>query len=181
MSRQRTALPGSFVMCPCRNRGGTALRKIPVIGDGMCLSIDSRRIKMGVERYFRLGLGRSSSASDSSVNFNGKWKNRLNSEMELNVDTNGDILGKYRTGVGQPSPVEEFDLKGFVSGDLIVFCVNFGRYGSLTSWSGQHTQDENGNEVIYTLWHLAKNVPDEDEPDKLWASIWAGANEYRRT
>jgi hypothetical protein len=101
--------------------------------------------------------------------------------MELAVDTDGDVTGKYRTGVGRPGPTEEFDLKGFVSGDLIAFCVNFGSYGSLTSWAGQHTRDEDGNEVIYTLWLLAKNVRDEDEPADLWAGILAGANEYRRS
>ena len=71
--------------------------------------------------------------------------------------------------------------KGFVSNDLIVFCVNFGDFGSLTSWAGQHTRDENDNEVIYTLWHLAKYIPDSDEGERLWAGILTGANEYRRT
>lgn len=135
---------------------------------------------MSIERYLSEGVGRTSSSDVSSVNFDGTWRNRLDSEMEITVDTNGDIVGKYRTGVGSPSPIEEFDLKGFSSGDLLVFCVNFGKYGSLTSWAGQHTRDENGNEVIYTLWHLAKNVKDEDEPEDLWAGILAGANEYRR-
>ena len=136
---------------------------------------------MSVERYLAEAVGVRPSCHGSAPNFDGKWKNRLDSEMELEVDTNGDVIGKYRTGVGQPTSTEEFDLKGFVSGDLIVFCVNFGRYVSLTSWAGQHTKDENDNDVIYTLWHLARNVPDKDEPDNLWAGILAGANEYRRT
>ena len=135
---------------------------------------------MSVERYLSGGIGASPS-SPTPPNFNGTWENRLDSEMELTVDTDGDVIGKYRTGVGAPTPTEEFDLKGFVSGDLIVFCVNFGNYGSLTSWAGQHTRDDNGNEAIYTLWHLAKNIPDLDEPDDLWSGILAGANEYRRT
>ena len=100
--------------------------------------------------------------------------------MELTVDSDGDMIGVYRTGVGLPSPSAEFDLKGFVSGDLIVFCVNFGKYDSLTSWAGQHARDQNGNEIIYTLWHLTKNVKDANEEDELWASILAGASEYRR-
>ena len=136
---------------------------------------------MSLERHLSETVGARASVSGETPNFQGKWKNRLDSEMELAVDTNSDLTGKYRTGVGQPKPTEEFDLKGFVSGDLIVFCVNFGRFGSLTSWAGQHTRDDNGNEVIYTLWHLARNVRDEDEPDELWAGILAGANEYRRT
>ncbi len=135
---------------------------------------------MSIERHLSEGVGSTPSTGVTSVNFNGTWRNRLDSEMEIAVDTNGDVLGKYRTGVGSPSPKEEFDLKGFTSGDLIVFCVNFGKYGSLTSWAGQHTRDDHGNEVIYTLWHLAKNIIDEDEPDDLWAGILAGANEYNR-
>ena len=135
---------------------------------------------MSIERHLSEGIGSNTSGGTAPPNFEGKWKNRLDSEMELFVDPSGDLLGKYRTGVGRPTPGEEFDLKGFVSGDLLVFCVNFGQYGSLTSWAGQHTRDPNGNEVIYTLWHLARNVKDADEPDELWAGILAGANEYRR-
>lgn len=114
------------------------------------------------------------------VNFNGRWCNSLGSVMEVQADVNGDLSGIYRTGVGQPEPTDPFDLTGFVTGDLIVFCVNFGRFGSLTAWTGQHTRNEQGNEVIRTLWHLAKNVKDELEPDQLWAAILAGANDFRR-
>ena len=135
---------------------------------------------MAIENHIKEGIGEKASKAGSAVNFNGIWKNRLDSEMELTVDTDGDVIGKYRTGVGKPAPTEEFDLKGFVSGDLIVFCVNFGKYGSLTSWAGQHTLDNNGKEKIFTLWHLARNIKDEEEEDKLWAGILAGANEYHR-
>ena len=127
---------------------------------------------MTIERHLTAGIGGAPSAP-TPPNFNGVWENRLDSEMELTVDTDG-------TGVGAPTPTQEFDLKGFVSNDLIVFCVNFGEFGSLTSWAGQHTRDENQNEVIYTLWHLAKNIPDNEEEENLWAGILAGANEYRR-
>jgi hypothetical protein len=91
----------------------------------------------------------------------------------------GLVSGKYRTGVGSPKPTEEFDLTGFCSGDLIVFTVNFGRYGSLTAWAGQ-VAGEPPNERIQTLWHLAKNVEDPDEPKQLWAGILAGADTFAR-
>ncbi len=134
---------------------------------------------MFVERYLSQSIGTTPSTI-TSPNFSGKWRNRLDSEMELTVHIDGDVIGKYRTGVGKPKPTEEFDLKGFVSGDLIVFCVNFGKYASLTSWAGQHTLDDKGDEIIYTLWHLAKNISDVDEPDKLWSGMLTGANEYKR-
>jgi len=114
-----------------------------------------------------------------SVDFSGEWKNGLGSEMTLRVLTSGFVEGTYRTNVGLPPPTEEFELRGFASGDLIAFVVNFGAYGSLTAWAGQHTV-ENGAEKIHTLWHLAQNVPDQDEPDRLWAGILAGCNVFTR-
>jgi hypothetical protein len=114
-----------------------------------------------------------------SVNFNGKWRNDLHSEMDLSVDGAGAVTGVYRTGVGSPSPTEEFDLVGFASGDLLSFTVNFGKYGSLTSWAGQHTI-VGGAERIKTMWLLARNVEDANEPAAIWGAILTGADTFRR-
>jgi hypothetical protein len=112
------------------------------------------------------------------VDFSGVWNNQHGSEMTLQVN-NGVVSGEYRTGVGLPSPVERFPLTGFCSDDLLVFSVNFGKYGSLTSWAGQHTI-ENSREIIHTLWHLARNVEDSHEPTKLWQGILSGADFFVR-
>jgi hypothetical protein len=113
-----------------------------------------------------------------NTDFAGVWRNELNSEMELTV-AGTSVTGKYRTGVGLPTPAEEFDLVGFISDDQISFTVNFGRYGSLTSWVGQQTR-ESGTGIIKTLWLLSRNVADDDEPTKLWGSVLAGADDFRR-
>lgn len=118
-------------------------------------------------------------APGPTVNFNGTWRNELHSEMNLKVDANGHVTGKYKTGVGTPTPLEEFDLVGFASGDLLSFTVNFGQYASLTSWSGQHTE-ENGTEVIKTMWLLARNVKDPDEPKNLWGATLTGYDNFQR-
>ena len=57
----------------------------------------------------------------------GKWNNSLCSEMEIkSVDaTTGQIVGTYRTGVGEPSKTQVFRLVGFVNGDVIAFSVNW--------------------------------------------------------
>ena len=116
----------------------------------------------------------------SSANFNGRWINDLGSTMVLSVSNTGTVTGKYKTAVGSPTANEEFDVVGFASGDLITFSANFGRYGSLTSWAGQLTEDANGSAVLRTLWLLTENVPDAEEPAKLWGSILAGANNFTR-
>lgn len=114
-----------------------------------------------------------------TVNFNGKWRNELHSEMTLTVDGQGNVTGKYKTGVGTPAPSEEFDLVGFASGDLLSFTVNFGAYASLTSWSGQHTE-QNGTEMIKTMWLLARNVNDPNEPRSLWGAVLTGHDNFQR-
>lgn len=117
--------------------------------------------------------------SPPNVNFNGIWVNELKSKMNLTVNTNGSVTGKYMTAVGSPGDEEEFDLTGFASGDLISFTVNFGKYSSLTSWSGQHTETEIGAK-IKTMWLLAKNVSDPDEPENLWGAVLTGADTFTR-
>ena len=124
-------------------------------------------------------ISRAAAAPAPTVNFNGTWKNELKSEMTLNVDAQGNVSGKYRTGVGAPGPIEEFSLVGFASDDLLSFTVNFGDHGSLTSWSGQHTV-ENGAETIKTLWLLARNIKDLDEPAELWGAVMSGYNNFTR-
>lgn len=114
------------------------------------------------------------------IDFSGTWHNQHASEMDITVHADGTISGKYRTGVGSPTSAEEFALVGFVSDDLIVFSVNFGKYGSMTSWSGQHTKDKAEVERILTMWHLAKNIPNEHEDKKLWAGVWSGCDTFLR-
>ena len=114
-----------------------------------------------------------------TVNFNGKWRNDLRSEMDLNVDAAGAVTGIYRTAVGSPGNKEEFPLAGFATGDLLSFTVNFGKYGSLTSWAGQHTV-EGGAEKIRTMWLLARNVVESKEEKEMWGAILTGADTFRR-
>ena len=114
------------------------------------------------------------------VDFSGKWHNQHTSEMDLAVAPSGTISGIYRTGVGAPMPGEPFPVVGFCSDDLIAFSVDFGKYGSLTSWVGQVILDAENNERIDTLWHLTKNIADSDEPKNMWATILAGADTFRR-
>ena len=113
------------------------------------------------------------------VDFSGTWINELGSILILTCDANQVIKGSYKTAKGAPSHKEVFSLVGFASGDLISFSVNFGKYGTLTSWVGQHTL-ENDIEVIKTSWLLAKNIADQDEEKDLWGAILTGANTFKR-
>ncbi len=109
--------------------------------------------------------------------FSGVWENDRGSQVTF-INQNGVLSGVYQTNVGQPDKSQKFPLTGFAESDQITFTVNFKNYGSMTSWTGQLTQDTNGP-YIRTLWHLTRDVPDPAEDDDLWKSITSGASEFR--
>ncbi len=133
---------------------------------------------MTIQRFLT-GRLRSRLSEIGTIDFSGKWTNRLGSEMNLSASETGKLQGTFQTHVGTPSPAESFDLVGFVSGDLITFTVDFRPHGSLAAWAG-HYAVVSSTERIYTLWHLAENIKDEEKPTNLWAGILAGANVFER-
>lgn len=115
-----------------------------------------------------------------SIAFGGKWKNQLGSIMDIKI-TGNKVTGKYDTAVGAPGNIETFDLIGVVNGDLISFVVDWGVYGSITAWVGEHTADAGGgNERIVTMWHLVKNISEDDEKSSLWGAFLVGSDIFNR-
>src|SRR5579862_965155 len=109
--------------------------------------------------------------------FSGRWKNELQSTMELLV-AGSTVTGKYVSAVsdnGGPTP--PFDLFGSVSGKLITFYVNWGT--EITTWIG-HVVNADTSPEILTLWHIVKAVPDEDDPTNQWKMISSGADNFTR-
>jgi len=116
-------------------------------------------------------------AQDTRPEITGVWTNERGSAVTFTASD--DILtGYYNTQLGNPDPASRFPLTGFQEGDQITFTVNFKGYGSLTSWTGQISEDETGP-YIRTLWHLTRDVPDTEEADDLWSSIIAGSAVFR--
>ncbi len=117
-------------------------------------------------------------AQDTNTLFDGQWVNARGSAVVFRAQ-DGLLSGHYNTNLGQPDKAKKFPLTGFVEGDQITFTVNFKGYGSMTSWTGQLSEDAKGD-YIRTLWHLTRDVKDSAEADDLWKSITAGASDFRR-
>lgn len=92
--------------------------------------------------------------------------------------TGEQISGNYISAVGAQAGTP-FALIGHQVEDLIAFSVNFGSTGALTAFAGQHTV-ERGTEKIITMWHLAANVADDKEAERLFAAVWAGSDTFVR-
>lgn len=107
----------------------------------------------------------------------GRWKNQMNSTMDLTV-AGGDITGTYTSSTSAAGGPITGTLKGNVAGDLIAFIVLWPK-GSMTAWTGQMVNDGSAP-CIKTLWHLVTDVPDAEEPTRLWTSTFTGADEFFR-
>lgn len=111
--------------------------------------------------------------------FEGVWMNERGSAVTFTqAKADEAITGYYQTALGQPDKSKRFPLTGFTQGDQITFTVNFKGYGSLTSWTGQMSEDMKGP-YIQTLWHLTRDVTDDEEPEDMWGSITSGAATFR--
>lgn len=114
-------------------------------------------------------------AEDNDIT--GIWVNERGSAVTF-TEADGLLSGYYNTQLGNPDPAVRFPLTGFIEGDQVTFTVNFRGYGSLTSWTGQMSEDADGP-YIRTLWHLTRDVPDDEEEADLWSSIIAGNATFR--
>ena len=108
----------------------------------------------------------------------GTWVNEAGSAVTLVEEEDGRLSGHYRTELGAPDAGDGFPLTGWVQGDQLAFAVDFAPHGSLTSWTGQMSEDADGP-FIRTLWHLTRDVPDEAEAEDLWGSIVSGYAVFR--
>ena len=108
----------------------------------------------------------------------GTWVNDAGSAVTLCLSGTGQLSGIYQTELGAPDPESEFPLTGWVNGDVLAFSVRFDGFGSITSWSGQLTEDDKGP-FIRTLWHYTKDIPDAEEPEDIWRTINSGYAIFR--
>lgn len=112
-----------------------------------------------------------------TIDITGVWVNERGSAVTF-IETDGLLSGHYNTELGDPDPKSRFPVTGFIEGDQVTFTVNFKGFGSLTSWTGQISEDADGR-YLRTLWHLTRDVPDAEEEDDLWSSIIAGHAIFR--
>jgi hypothetical protein len=115
---------------------------------------------------------------DANAIWLGRWVNQMGSHMDLTVSGH-DVSGSYTSinSIGEDDDITGA-LKGYVAGDRISFIVLW-QGGSITAWTGQLVNDRDAP-TIKTLWHLVTDIPDADEPKKLWMSTLTGADDFTR-
>ena len=116
----------------------------------------------------------------------GVWRNEAGSELVIEVDARR-VSGRFRNAAGDARARDGYPVRGWLNGDLLAFCVDWGSPGndeakaldSVSCWVGQHTRDDEG-EAIRTQWLIERNVADPDEAEKLWGAVLTGADLFRK-
>jgi hypothetical protein len=129
--------------------------------------------------HAEVALQKTKNLKPTTFDFNGHWKNELKSYMDIKVNGNNNVTGKYVSAVsGTGGPTPSTDVQGTVTGDLIVFTVNWG--SAITTWAGHGIFDASNQPQILTLWHLVLSIADETDPQKQWETVMAGADTFFR-
>ncbi|XP_064592039.1 avidin-like [Zonotrichia leucophrys gambelii] len=133
-----------------------------------------------------LALGAHSLQATQQCSLTGRWVNDLGSKMNLSpVDKNGGFTGTYRTAVTATSnKIKESPLQGSMQRNpnqkgqpTFGFTVNWSFSDSITVFTGQCFVDDNGEEVLKTMWLLRSH---EDSIKNDWKATRVGFNVFTR-
>ncbi|XP_039946493.1 avidin-like [Hirundo rustica] len=115
----------------------------------------------------------------------GMWINDLGSNMTITtVDANGDFTGAYWTAVSAtPKEIEVSPLLGSqhlpnqLNQPTFGFTVHWSFSDSITVFTGQCFVDDDGKEVLKTMWLLRSHV---ESIKSDWKATWVGTNIFTR-
>ncbi|TRZ09847.1 hypothetical protein HGM15179_017245 [Zosterops borbonicus] len=127
-------------------------------------------------------LGR---AAELECSLTGTWVNDLGSNMTIEtVKGNGEFTGIYNTAVSvYPVKIKKSPLLGSqhlpdqLNQPTFGFTVNWSFSDSITVFTGQCFVDNDGKEVLKTMWLLRSHA---DERGDDWKATRVGYNKFKR-
>ncbi|KAJ1212544.1 hypothetical protein NDU88_000199 [Pleurodeles waltl] len=118
----------------------------------------------------------------SKCHLSGRWKNDLGSTMSIgSVDSKGGFEGSYLTAVSSTNnTITESPLAGAQQLDdepTVGFTVKWTFSKSMTVFTGQCFEDDNGNDVLETMWLLRSHAGERTDN---WKATSVGRNIFTR-
>ncbi len=120
------------------------------------------------------------------MQIDGTWINQNGSTVELSVDASGCLSGWYCSRKGRSASGKRYPLHGQVNDEVLVFYVDWqdadDNLGSVTSFSGRVGRDQEGFEVIHTVWVLVRQWENEERsrPTGTWNAFLTNSDVFRR-
>ncbi|WP_405013995.1 avidin/streptavidin family protein [Kitasatospora sp. NBC_01539] len=112
----------------------------------------------------------------------GDWYNEFGSHMHLTADPSGALTGTYESGAGHVAGPYELTGRhdgpvapgrGAAVGWTVAWRNHGGDAGSVTSWSGQHLEEDG---TILATWLLTRSAAADD----VWESTVVGQDVFTR-
>ncbi|NWV91393.1 AVID protein, partial [Machaerirhynchus nigripectus] len=132
-----------------------------------------------------LALGAHSLSTEKCI-LTGIWVNDLGSNMTIKTMTaNGDFTGIYLTAVSATmKKIEASPLQGSqhlpnpgLSQPTFGFTIHWSFSDSITVFTGQCFVDDDGKEILKTMWLLRSHM---DNIKNDWKATLVGYNEFKR-
>lgn len=115
----------------------------------------------------------------------GRWVNQNGSVLMVEVAEGGAVTGWFESRKGRAARGQRYTVVGRANGELLSFLVDFRtddhNLGSITSFSGRHARDANGNAELHTVWVLARGFedPERTRPTQPWNSFLVNSDVFR--
>jgi hypothetical protein len=117
--------------------------------------------------------------TSDAIDIVGSWFNQHGSELRIENIDEGRITGRFDSPTGLGQEAHPGRVSGFVSGTLVSIVADFGKFGSMTAWSG-HLVNEDRELVLETQWQMAVLLPHPKRASDLWRGTWVGSDTFRR-
>ena len=121
-----------------------------------------------------------------SSELSGAWVNQNGSVLHVQIADSGEVTGWFESGKGRAARGQRYAVVGRANGELLSFLVDFRtddlNLGSITSFSGRHARDADGNAQLHTVWVLARGFEDAEctRPTQAWNSFLVNSDVFRR-
>ena len=121
-----------------------------------------------------------------SSELSGAWVNQNGSVLHVQIADSGEVTGWFESRKGRAARGQRYAVVGRANGELLSFLVDFRtddlNLGSITSFSGRHARDADGNAQLHTVWVLARGFEDAERtrPTQPWNSFLVNSDVFRR-
>ncbi len=122
-------------------------------------------------------LAHASDGPPETRDFTGKWDGQHGAILDIRM--NGSLITGMFTTYEGTTRHHVADLSGVAVGDLISINALWRMGGSITSWSGQYTEEE-GRPMLKLMWRLITEMAEPVEPKYYWMSSFGGAEDFVR-
>ncbi len=107
-----------------------------------------------------------------SIQVAGLWSNACGSQLCIEVDDHGDVRGTYQTPA-----LRTLRIVGAISGDRLIFSLDFGTLEPHLAWVGHLDLD---HDELDGFWQRSEHHLSLDDADQRRPTTWSPVDHFHR-